>query len=309
MPAKVINIRNISKTFGRVHAVCNLSFAVEEGTCFGFVGPNGAGKTTMMKMLYAKSVRDRNCNGTMDVFGFDPREHELEIKYLSGVVPQENNLDEELNVVQNLMIYSRFYGIASSEAGDRIDYLLDFLELSEKRSSSIRELSGGMKRRLIIARALINNPRLLILDEPTTGLDPQVRHLIWDKLGQLKKAGTTILLTTHYMEEAFANCDRLLIMHQGRKVMQGTPHDLLSKNTEPYVLELPSSEYVKIRDRCLSGGVRIDESHETARLFSEDMDALKAVAEVLEVGCFHLRHANLEDVFLRATGRKLNDRQ
>ncbi len=309
MPAKVINIRNISKTFGRVHAVCNLSFEVEEGTCFGFVGPNGAGKTTMMKMLYAKSVRDRNCNGTMDVFGFDPREHELEIKYLSGVVPQENNLDEELNVVQNLMIYSRFYGIASSEAGDRIDYLLDFLELSEKRSSSIRELSGGMKRRLIIARALINNPRLLILDEPTTGLDPQVRHLIWDKLGQLKKAGTTILLTTHYMEEAFANCDRLLIMHQGRKVMQGTPHDLLSANTEPYVLELPSSEYVKIRDRCLSGGVRIDESHETARLFSEDMDALKAVAEVLEVGCFHLRHANLEDVFLRATGRKLNDRQ
>ncbi len=309
MPTKVITVRNISKTFGSVHAVCDLDFEVEEATCFGFLGPNGAGKTTMMKMLYAKYSRDKTCNGTINVFGFDPREHELEIKYLSGVVPQEDNLDQELNVVQNLVIYSKFYDIRAGEANKRIESLLDFLELTEKRKSKIRELSGGMKRRLLIARALINNPRLLILDEPTTGLDPQVRHLIWDKLGQLKKAGTTILLTTHYMEEAFQICDRLLIMHKGRKIMEGTPRDLLSANTEPYVLELPRSEYIRIRDSRLSDRLRIDESQETTRLFSEDMDTLKAVAEVLKVGCFHLRHANLEDVFLRATGRKLNDRQ
>lgn len=309
MPAKVITVRNISKTFGQVHAVCDLDFEVEEATCFGFLGPNGAGKTTMMKMLYAKCSRDKTCDGTINVFGFDPREHELEIKYLSGVVPQENNLDEELNVVQNLTIYSKFYDIPSAQTNKRIESLLDFLELTEKRKSKIRELSGGMKRRLLIARALINNPRLLILDEPTTGLDPQVRHLIWDKLGQLKKAGTTILLTTHYMEEAFQICDFLILMHKGRKIMQGTPRDLLSENTEPYVLELPRSQYHKIRDRCLSDRVRIDESHETTRLFSDDMDTLKAVADLLEVGRFHLRHANLEDVFLKATGRRLNDKQ
>jgi lipooligosaccharide transport system ATP-binding protein len=242
MPIKVISVEHISKTFGEVRAVCDLSFEVESASCFGFLGPNGAGKTTMMKMIYSKCTRDKNCAGRMDIFGFEPRTHELEIKYLSGVVPQESNLDEELNVIGNLMIYSKFYNIPTTDAKKRIDYLLDFLELSEKRNSKIRELSGGMKRRLLIARALINNPRLLILDEPTTGLDPQVRHLIWDKLGQLKKAGTTILITTHYMEEAFQICDCLLIMHKGRKIMQGVPRDLLAKNIEKYVLEVPQAE-------------------------------------------------------------------
>jgi len=309
MPAKVITVRNISKTFGQVHAVCDLDFEVEEATCFGFLGPNGAGKTTMMKMLYAKCTRDKNCDGTINVFGFDPREHELEIKYLSGVVPQENNLDEELNVVQNLTIYSKFYDIPSAQTNKRIERLLDFLELTEKRKSKIRELSGGMKRRLLIARALINNPRLLILDEPTTGLDPQVRHLVWDKLGQLKKAGTTILLTTHYMEEAFQICDFLILMHKGRKIMQGTPRDLLAKNIEKYVLELPQAETPKISGRGLLSHIRIDESGETARLFSNDIDDLKTVADLFETGRFHLRQANLEDLFLKTTGRVLNDRQ
>jgi len=309
MSTKVITVRNVSKTFGRVHAVCDLSFEVEEASCFGFLGPNGAGKTTMMKMLYAKCRRDEDCDGTISVFGFDPRAHQLEIKYLSGVVPQDNNLDEELNVVQNLTIYSKFYDISSVRTNKRIDSLLDFLELADKRESKIRELSGGMKRRLLIARALINNPRLLILDEPTTGLDPQVRHLIWDKLGQLKKDGTTILLTTHYMEEAFQICDKLLIMHKGRKIMQGTPRNLLSENTEAYVLELPRTEYIKIRDSYLLNHTRLEESGETARLFSDDMDTLKAVSDMLKVGCFHLRQSNLEDVFLKATGRRLNDRQ
>ena len=242
MSVKVITVKNISKNFGSICAVSDLGFEVAPAVCFGFLGPNGAGKTTLMKMLYGKCLRNKNCNGRMDVFGYDPRENELEIKYFSGVVPQENNLDQELNVIQNLMIFSKFYGISAIEARKRIDFLLDFLELSEKAGSKIRELSGGMKRRLVIARSLINNPKLLILDEPTTGLDPQVRHLIWEKLRQLKKNGTTILLTTHYMEEAFHLCDRLLIMHKGKEIMQGNPRHLLAENIEKYVLELSGDD-------------------------------------------------------------------
>jgi lipooligosaccharide transport system ATP-binding protein len=201
--ATVININNISKSFGKVRAVQNLSFSVEEGSCFGFLGPNGAGKTTVMKIIYGKCTREKNSDDTMDIFGYDPAKNELAIKYLSGVVQQEDNLDDELNVAQNLMIYSKFYNMPVKEARERIEYLLDFFELSDKTKSKIKELSGGMKRRLVIARALLNSPRLLILDEPTTGLDPQVRHLIWEKIRQLQKQQTTVLLTTHYMEEAF----------------------------------------------------------------------------------------------------------
>ena len=211
----VINVRNISKSFGKILAVRDLSFSVESGGCFGFLGPNGAGKTTVMKIIYGKCTRDKNPDSRMDIFGYDPATNELAIKYLSGVVQQEDNLDDELNVIQNLMIYSHFYNMPVKDARGRIEYLLDFLELTEKSKSKIKDLSGGMKRRLVIARALLNSPRLLILDEPTTGLDPQVRHLIWDKIRQLQKKDTTVLLTTHYMEEAFQLCDRLLIMHKG----------------------------------------------------------------------------------------------
>ena len=170
MANTVINVKNISKSFGPVKAVRNLSFRVEEGTCFGLLGPNGAGKTTMMKMVYARSPRDADCDGVMDIFGYDPRTQELEIKYLAGVVPQENCLDEELNVIQNLMIYARFYDIGAADAAERIAELLDFLELSEKKNSKIRDLSGGMKRRLVIARAILNNPKLLILGFKEPGM-------------------------------------------------------------------------------------------------------------------------------------------
>lgn len=310
MSATVISVKNISKNFGSIEAVRDLSFEVDGATCFGFLGPNGAGKTTMMKMIYGKCTRNKDCDGKMDIFGFDPRNQELDIKYLAGVVPQDNNLDEELDVIGNLMIYARFYNIPKAEAMERINYLLDFLELPGKAHSKIKELSGGMKRRLVIARALINEPKLLILDEPTTGLDPQVRHLIWDKLAKLKDSGTTILLTTHYMEEAFQLCDELVIMHKGQKISQGNPHRLLVENIEKYALELTLSKSIDgLSDPELLKRVRVDRSSGIVRLFADDIDDLKAIADLLEAGHYHLRQGNLEDVFLKATGSTLNVQQ
>jgi lipooligosaccharide transport system ATP-binding protein len=308
-PMAVISVSHISKTFEGVCAVCDLSFAVEAGSCFGLLGPNGAGKTTMMKMIYGTAARDANDGGTIEVFGFDPARDELSIKYLSGVVPQENNLDEELNVVQNLLVYAKFYGLPARVARERIEALLSFLELSEKVKARIRELSGGMKRRLVIARALLNNPRLLILDEPTTGLDPQVRHLIWEKLRQLRAGGTTILLTTHYMEEAFQICDRVLIMDKGRRVMEDQPQRLMEQNIERYVLEVPQEQAAVIDSRELPEAVRVDHALGISRFYCDDLDRLKVVTDMLDGHPYYLRQANLEDVFLKATGRGLNEKQ
>jgi lipooligosaccharide transport system ATP-binding protein len=310
MESHAIQAKNINKTFGTLRAVNGLSFEVPEKSCFGFLGPNGAGKTTMMKILYARAFRDASHDSYIDVFGYDPEHQQLQIKYLSGVVPQEDNLDEELNVIQNLLLFARFYKMPTQQARERTEELLDFLELTEKRNSLIRDLSGGMKRRLVIARALLNQPRLLILDEPTTGLDPQVRHVIWDKLRQLKKQGTTLLLTTHYMEEAFALCDTILILHQGQKVLQGAPRDLLAEHIEQYVLELMESEADEdTLKNQLPESVRIDPSGQIIRFYSNDIDALKSVADLLPVGRYYLRQSNLEDVFLKTTGRTLNEKQ
>jgi len=307
----IIRVENLVKKFGELAAVDDISFNVSPGEIFGFLGPNGAGKTTVMKMVYGKCTRDKNCNGQMDIFGYDPAKNELAIKYLSGVVQQENNLDDELNVIQNLMIYARFYDIPSKVAKKRIEYLLDFLELSEKADSKIKNLSGGMKRRLVIARSLLNSPRLLILDEPTTGLDPQVRHLIWDKIRQLQKQETTVLLTTHYMEEAFQLCDRLLIMHKGRKIMEGKPGDLLDNTIERHVIEVLDTDSInQIHDDVLLSCVRTDKAPNALRYYSDDMDTLKKLADsYLKGGNYLIRQTNLEDVFLKATGRQLNDKQ
>lgn len=310
MSEVVIQAAHVSKHFGNLRAVDDLSFEVERAQCFGFLGPNGAGKTTMMKMIYARSLRNPENGGDISIFGFDPGRSELQIKYLSGVVPQENNLDEELNVFRNLFVYSKFYRIPERRAIERIRFLLEFMELTEKAQGRVRELSGGMKRRLVIARALLNEPRLLILDEPTTGLDPQVRHLIWDKLRQLKRSGTTILLTTHYMEEAYQICDDILIMHQGRKIMQDTPMGLLEKNIEPYVMELmQEAGRDEMPNAELLRRVRVDTSHEVVRFYAVNMDDLNAIAETLRGRRYHLRQSNLEDVFLKATGRTLNASQ
>jgi len=307
---KIISVQNVNKRFGKVHAVCGLSFEVEEGTCFGLLGPNGAGKTTMMKMIYGRSSRTAGDDGAIRAFGYDPARDELAIKYLSGVVSQENNLDDELNVIQNLMIYSKFYGLPASVARERIGVLLEFLELSEKAQARTRELSGGMQRRLVIARALLNNPKLLILDEPTTGLDPQVRHLIWDRLRQLRSQGTTILLTTHYMEEAFQICDTVLIMDKGRRVLEDNPRRLLRENIEAYVLEVPTANGMPAIDETrLPTGVRLDRTDGTLRFYAEQIERLKDVVERLSGEQYYIRQSTLEDVFLKATGRALNERQ
>lgn len=303
---KVIALQNVNKCFGPFKAVSNLSFSVPESICFGLLGPNGAGKTTTMKMIYGVSNRDCDPRGAMSVFGFDPQVDSLSIKYLSGVVPQENNLDEELNVEENLRVFARFYDIPSKEASKRITNLLNFMELSEKHRARIRELSGGMKRRLIIARALLNNPKLLILDEPTTGLDPQVRHLIWEKLRNLKRQGMTILLTTHYMDEAFQICDRIIIMNKGQKILEGNPHELVNANIEPYVLEINSRDsFQKIKGE-IPVQVRADESTDVVRIYSREQSILKEISKGLNPGEYYLRQSNLEDLFLKTTGSTLN---
>ena len=306
----VITAQNIRKSYKDLKAVDGLSFEVEQSSCFGLLGPNGAGKTTMMKMIYGKGQRDVHPDDKLTVFGFDPKHQELQIKAMSGVVSQDDNLDAELSVFNNLMIFSRFYGMNKSDAKSRIEELLDFMELTEKRKSRIEELSGGMKRRLTIARALMNRPKLLILDEPTTGLDPQVRHLIWNKLRELKSMGVTILLTTHYMEEAFQICDKILIMYKGKKMLEGKPVELLETSIEPYVLELMDKSSMPIIEKLIDPKlVREDNAHDLKLFYSKELDVLKNAANNLTPGTYYLRQSNLEDLFLKLTGRGLNEEQ
>ena len=307
----VISVKNLHKSFNSFKAVDSLDFDVMKSECFGLLGPNGAGKTTTMKIIYGKSEHDENTDTKIAVFGYEPKRQSLEIKALSGIVPQQDNLDEELNVRENLMTYSRFYGLPSREAKKRIDELLEFMELQEKAKARIRELSGGMQRRLTIARALLNKPRLLILDEPTTGLDPQVRHLIWSKLRELRDMGVTILLTTHYMEEAWQICDRIIIMDRGKKMLEGNPRALLSENLEKYVMEVYGAD--RDRDACISFfdgyDIRYEFHNDSIFAYSDDSEKLVRFGEVLRGFEYQIRMSNLEDVFLKVTGRSLNELQ
>jgi lipooligosaccharide transport system ATP-binding protein len=305
----VINVQHAYKTYDSLQAVTDLSFAVDQGRCFAFLGPNGAGKTTMMKMLYAKARRDPRPETVMQVFGYDPQYQELAIKNLCGVVPQDDNLDVELDVRQNLRIFSRFYDMSAVRAQERIASLLDFMELGDKKRSPIRELSGGMKRRLIIARALLNEPRLLILDEPTTGLDPQVRQLIWDKIRSLQKSNVTVLLTTHYMEEAYQLADTILIIDKGIKVLEGNPHTLLDEYIESHVIEILDKTRTAGLPAPLLRKARKEESGERMLFYSEQIDVIHGIADKLPRGSFFIRQTNLEDLFLKITGRKLHATQ
>ena len=303
----VIDARNITKHYGTLTAVRDLSFTVRPGTCLGLLGPNGAGKTTMMKIIYGKG---RRSGGNLTVFGHDPGRRALAVKALTGVVPQEDSLDAELDVRSNMRLYARFYGIARQQADRRIDELLTFMELGDKAGSRIRELSGGMKRRLVIARALLGEPRLLILDEPTTGLDPQVRHLIWDRLHKLRAAGATILLTTHYMDEAYQLCDNLIIMDHGKAVLEGNPRELVEQGIERYALQVFDRDAGSaLHDRAGGKPVRFEEAGGMLYAYAASLADLEELAGALTARDYVLRQTNLEDLFLRATGKGLNDAQ
>ena len=306
-----IKVRNLNKTFNSFKAVDSLDFHVERSECFGLLGPNGAGKTTSLKIVYGMTEPDKSKDTEINVFGISPESDALSIKAISGIVPQQDNLDIELNVTDNLLIYSKFYGIPAKDARTRIEELLAFMELQEKAKAKVRELSGGMQRRLTIARALLNKPRLLILDEPTTGLDPQVRHLIWNKLRELKDKGVTILITTHYMEEAFQICDRIIIMDKGKKIIEGNPRQLLTNNLEKYVMEIygvcrDESSFLKFFGE---NGIRYEFFMDTLFAFCSDSSVLAKFGETLRNEDYHIRRSNLEDLFLKVTGRSLNELQ
>lgn len=300
-----IRVKNLVKIYGNSKIVDRLNFEVPQGSCFGILGPNGAGKTTTMQILYGKVQHEKSEGYEISVFGHDPVKDELQIKFITGIIPQEDNFDAELSVFQNLLIYSKFYGLARKQALPRIQSVLNFVDLQDKKDSKIKELSGGMKRRLLIARALLNNPKLLILDEPTTGLDPQVRHHIWNKLRILKKEGVTILLTTHYMEEAYQICDHLIIMDKGKKISEGSPIELIKKNIEKYVLEIIKNN-ADFHDYN-TPGIRVETSHDRTLVYSDNLDTVKKISDSFQPGDYYLRQSNLEDVFLRITGKNFNE--
>ncbi len=299
----LIEAGNLTKKFGDLVAVDNIDFKILKGECFGFLGPNGAGKTTTMKMIHCVLPLT---SGRLTVAGMDVAGNGREIKKMIGVAPQENNLDPDFTVFHNLMVYARYFDIPKAEAKDRSEDLLEFVKLEEKRDVVIEHLSAGMKRRLILARALINEPRILILDEPTTGLDPQARHLIWDKIRNLQKQGVTIALTTHYMEEAAQLCDRLMIMDQGKIIEEGIPSGLVKKHVGEEVLEVAHSEEAMHYLEQTLYGARLEVVGEKVHVFTNKSRGV--FAKILEEVPFKealIRDANLEDVFLKLTGRRL----
>jgi lipooligosaccharide transport system ATP-binding protein len=304
----LIQAAGLTKRFGDFTAVDGIDFAVVPGETFGFLGPNGAGKSSTMRMIGAVSPRS---GGELRVFGHDPVVAGPEIRARLGVVPQEDNLDTELTVSENLLVYGRYFGLPSQVIRERADELLDFMQLTERRKHRVEPLSGGMKRRLTIARALINEPDLMLLDEPTTGLDPQARHAVWDRLYRLKQRGVTLVLTTHYMDEAEQLCDRLVVMDRGRIVAEGSPRELIARHVEREVVELRfaagSQDGAMSRLEGLSD--RIEELADRILIGTGDGDATAAAVHergVQPVSVL-IRRSTLEDVFLSITGRTLVD--
>jgi lipooligosaccharide transport system ATP-binding protein len=305
----LIHAKALTKQFGSYVAVDGVDFAVQRGEVFGFLGPNGAGKTTTMRMIACVSpITD----GELRILGMDPRHEGPAIRSRLGVVPQEDNLDTELTVWDNLVIYGRYFGLPSSVIRERAAELLAFAHLEDRRDSRVDPLSGGMKRRLTIARALINKPDLVLLDEPTTGLDPQARHLLWERLYRLKREGVTQVLTTHYMDEAEQLCDRLVIMDEGRIVAEGSPRELIERHSTREVLELRFAlphEQDAALPRLQGVGERVEPLAERVLVYADDGDA--ALAQVTDRGVRPhsalVRRGSLEDVFLRLTGRSLDE--
>jgi len=298
----------LTKTFGNFTAVGGIDFAVRRGESFGFLGPNGAGKSSTMKMVGCVSPAS---GGRLRLFGQDPATHGPQIRARLGVVPQKDTLDEELTVQENLWIYGRYFGLSRREVRSRATELLEFAQLTDRATSKVEPLSGGMKRRLTIARSLISRPEILLLDEPTTGLDPQARHALWDRLFRLKRAGVTLVLTTHYMDEAEQLCDRLVVMDHGKIVAQGSPRSLISQYSTREVLELrfDTDDHGQLGEAIAGIGERVEVLPDRLLVYAEDGD--KAAAEVSLRGVRPLsslvRRSTLEDVFLHLTGRTLVD--
>jgi lipooligosaccharide transport system ATP-binding protein len=302
----LIDARALTKRFGHFTAVDAVDFSIARGESFGFLGPNGAGKSSTMRMIAAVSPVT---SGTLRVLGRDPATDGPSIRARLGVVPQEDSLDTELSVEENLIVYGRYFDLPRPLLRERAAALLEFVQLTERARDQVEPLSGGMKRRLTIARALVNEPELLLLDEPTTGLDPQARHLVWDRLYRLKQQGTTLVLTTHYMDEAEQLCDRLVVMDGGRIVAEGTPADLIREHSTREVLELrfpPGENDVDLG--AIDGlATRIERLPDRVLIYTDDSDA--ALAQVglagLQPATALTRRSTLEDVFLRLTGRQL----
>jgi lipooligosaccharide transport system ATP-binding protein len=302
----LIRAHHLTKRFGTFTAVESIDFEVAPGEAFGFLGPNGAGKTSTMRMIGCVSPVTE---GELSVLGLDPARDGPRIRARIGVVPQQDTLDTELTVADNLVIYGRYFGMRRSEARRRAAELLDFVQLTDRADSQVEPLSGGMKRRLSIARSLINQPDLMLLDEPTTGLDPQARHLVWDRLYRLKQRGTTLVLTTHYMDEAEQLCDRLVVMDKAKIVAEGSPRELIERYSTKEVTELRFAPDVADRlDHQLEGlAERIEQLPDRVLLYTDDGEA--TVVAVHERGLrpetVLVRRSTLEDVFLRLTGRSL----
>ena len=304
----VIEARELTKTYGDLRAVDAISFEVAPGESFGLLGPNGAGKSTTMRMIGGTSLRT---SGTLTVNGLDPEVHGPQVRANLGVVPQQDNLDTELRARDNLIMYGRYFGLPYSYLRGKADELLEFAQLTDKAKEKVDNLSGGMKRRLTIARALVNEPRVLLLDEPTTGLDPQARHILWDRLFRLKEQGVTLIVTTHFMDEAEQLCDRLIVMDHGVIVAEGSPAALIREYSTREVLELRfgSERNAALVDRLRGLADRIEPLPDRVLLYTDDGEAaLETVRrDGLEPLTSLVRRSSLEDVFLRLTGRSLVD--
>ena len=305
-PTPVIHAHGLTKRFGEFVAVDGVDFSVAKGESFGFLGPNGAGKTSTMRMIGCVSPIS---GGALQVLGRDPRTDGPRIRARIGVVPQQDTLDTELTVRENLVIYGRYFGLSRAECGRRADELLEFAQLTARSGDQVEPLSGGMKRRLTIARALINEPDLLLLDEPTTGLDPQARHLLWDRLYRLKQRGVTLVLTTHYMDEAEQLCDRLVVMDKAKIVAEGSPRELIERYSTKEVTEFRFPVGVQeTLDGQLDGlAERIEWLPDRVLLYADDGEAAAVAAHQrgLRPETVLVRRSSLEDVFLRLTGRSL----
>jgi len=302
----LIHARGLTKTYGDFVAVDGIDFDVAKGESFGFLGPNGAGKSTTMRIIGATSLRT---SGTLTILGKDPEVNGPQIRAHLGVVPQQDNLDVELTVSENIFIYGRYFGLSSSFINKKIPELLEFAQLEEKKDTKVQALSGGMKRRLTIARSLVSEPDILMLDEPTTGLDPQARHILWDRLFRLKEQGVTLLITTHYMDEAEQLCDRLIVMDKGKIMAENSPAQLIKDYSTKEVLEVrfgsdKNHEMVEIL-RPLAE--RIEVLPDRILLYAEDGEYLleQIAAKGIHPNTSLVRRSSLEDVFLRLTGRSL----